>query len=320
MNPESEASKSAVDELVLDEPQKLARKKGGKLHKQTLFIIGMLSVAFINLAIFWVYVNISSILMAFESPADGSFTLINFEQVFREFGRSDSLLPGALLNTIKFWGAGFFIITPLSLLFSFFVYKKIWGYKIFRIIFFMPSIISAVVLTSLFSFMVGVDGPITKAFMWIAGLERTPILLGESRYALNTIILYNIWTGFGTNIILFNGAMSRIPEEIIEYDKLEGVGYFRELIFIVLPLIWPTLSTILIFSIVGIFNASGPILLFTQGNYDTYTISYYIFENVSKNVRMEYSSAIGLVFTVIGVPIALGAKKLLEVIGSDIEY
>lgn len=299
---------------------KSLKKQKGWLQKQQLFIIGMLSVALINLAIFWVYVNFSSILMAFQSPIDGKLSFINFESAFREFGRADSMLPSALVNTLKFWGSGFFIITPMSLLFSYFVYKKIWGYKIFRVIFFMPSIISAVVLTSLFTFMVGPDGPITKAFMWLCNLDQTPILLGQSKYALNTIILYNIWTGFGVNIILFNGAMSRIPDEIIEYNRLEGVGYFRELVQIVLPLIWPTLSTILIFSIVGIFGASGPILLFTQGQYNTYTISYIIFENVSRGVRLEYSSAIGLIFTVIGVPIALGAKKLLDVIGTDVEY
>jgi ABC-type sugar transport system permease subunit len=169
--------------------------------------------------------------------------------------------------------------------------------------------------------MVAPEGIVTNLIIKIFNLNEVPVLLGESRYALNTVIAYNIWTGFGVNIILFGGAMARIPEDIIEYSKLEGVGFYREIVQIILPLIWPTISTVLTLSVVGIFNSSGPILFLSPGREDTYTIAYWIFKQVYEpNGALNYAAAVGIFFTIIGLPIVLFIKWLLGKIGSDIEY
>ncbi len=296
--------------------------------KQRLFIIGMLSLALINFAIFWVYVNIQSIVMAFQDPGTGAFSFINFKTLFDALGHGRPLVDNpqvfsvdAIVNTLIFFAVSLFFITPVSFVFSYFLYKKIWGYKVFRVVFFLPSIISVVVLTSLFGYMFSTKGIVTEIFMWLTGSETTPIFFGEERYALTCLILYNIWTGFGTNIILFSGAMSRIPEELMEYNKLEGVGFARELVQFVAPLIWPTFSTVIIFACVGIFNASGPILFFTTGNFRTNTISYWIFAQVYQAGGIpEYAAAVGLFFTAIGVPFVMVVKWLLGKVGQDVEY
>ena len=108
--------------------------------------------------------------------------------------------------------------------------------------------------------------------------------------------------------------MSRIPLEIIEAEKIEGCGFFAELIHVILPLIWPTISTMLIFTMTGIFTSSGPILLFTEGQFETMTISYWIFNNVYKVGGGSYNmvSCAGLCFTVAGVPIILFVRWLLD--------
>lgn len=64
------------------------------------------------------------------------------------------------------------------------------------------------------------------------------------------------------NIILFSGAMNRIPESVIEYGKIDGAKPMREMFQIVLPMIAPALGTIMLLSCVSVFGASGPILLF----------------------------------------------------------
>ena len=114
--------------------------------------------------------------------------------------------------------------------------------------------------------------------------------------------------------------MARIPEEVIESACLDGIGFFKELNFIVVPLIWSTISTMIVFTVVGLFTASGPILLFTQGEFDTYTISFWIFQQVERGYDPNYPSAVGLFFTLIGTPIVLLSKYFLEKIGTDVEY
>ncbi len=303
--------------------EKVAKQKSKfwKRH-QTPFILGMLALPILTFLVFWVYVNFSSILMAFKSPGIEGFTFINFANAFKEFTMPDSILPNALVNTLKFFAVTLLFTTPASLVCSYFLYKKVFMYKIFRVVFFLPSIINVVVMTCLFRYMAGVQpiGILSLLLQNLFGLENPPILFGDSDYAMNTIILYNVWTGFGINIILFSGAMARIPEDVIEYGKLEGIGFTRELTQVVLPMIWPTMSTVLILAIVGLFNSSGPILFFTKGAFNTYTISYWIFDQVYHKNVYEYASAVGLIFTCIGLPITLIAKWALGKIGTDVEY
>ena len=221
----------------------------------------------------------------------------------------------ALKNTMIFFFSNLFVVLPVSLLLCYFLYKKVTGYKAFRFIFYLPSIVSASVYVVLFKYIIASNGPvgiIFDAFGW----EKIPYLT-DSSYALSTILFYTIFTGFGGNIVLLSGAMSHIDESILEAGKIDGVTMWRELVSLVLPLVWPTLSTLIIFSFVGIFSASGPILLFTEGAYGTMTISYWLFEQVQRYSVYYYPSAVGLFFTLIGTPIALIMRRVLSR-GTDI--
>ena len=91
---------------------------------------------------------------------------------------------------------------------------------------------------------------------------------------------------------------------------------------IIFPLIWPTVSTQIVFAFTGLFTASGPILLFgTDGQYETMTISYWIFKGVYSGRESAYNfvSATGLVFTIVGVPVILFVRWLMEKIPT-VEY
>ena len=166
------------------------------------------------------------------------------------------------------------------------------------------------------------QGPIAKWIEAAQGLSETPELLGVRKYALKTILGYTVWTGFGTNLILLGGAMNRIPEETIDAGKIDGVGMLRELFQIILPMVWPTLTTVIVFAFVGIFTASGPILLFVgeKNTVGVSTISYWIFMQVYGGASSQYASAVGLAFTVIALPIVFGVKLLMERLQEATEY
>ena len=109
----------------------------------------------------------------------------------------------------------------------------------------------------------------------------------------------------------------------MEYAKIDGVGTWRELVQIIIPMIWPTVSTMLTFAIVGLFTASGPILLFTKGQYGTYTISFWIFDlvqGVNGVTNFEYASAVGLFFTLVGVPIVMTVRHFINKLVEIVEY
>ena len=119
------------------------------------------------------------------------------------------------------------------------------------------------------------------------------------------MVVYSIWTGFGMNLILFSGAMVKIPPEINEAASLDGVGYFGELFKIVIPLIAPTIMIMLLFSAMGFLGSDGPILLFTEGMYGTQTIGFWFYKNVIVNPNYGLSSAFGLLMSLVSAPIVI---------------
>lgn len=133
--------------------------------RKNLFVVGMLSVAMIHFLVFWLYVNLSSILMAFKNVTlEGTkWGFGNFKIMFDSFANPASELRGAFVNTMIFFSINLLVKLPLTFLCSYFLYKKIKFYKYYRFVFFLPSIISAVVLTSLLKYMVNPGGPIPSA-------------------------------------------------------------------------------------------------------------------------------------------------------------
>lgn len=285
---------------------KAAKTFGLLKIRKAFFIVCMLAIPLINLVVFWFYVNFDSILLAFQSNQPGvgiKWGFENFRRFFEEFGMPDSEIPGALKNTLIFFFANLCVTLPVSVVLCYFLYKRIAGYKAFRFIFYLPSIISASVYVVLFKYIIGPDGTVG---LLLKAMGRTPVpFLTDSRYALGTILFYTVFTGFGGNIVMLSGAMSHIDESIVEAAKIDGASMTCEFFRIVLPLVWPTLSTLIILSFVGIFGASGPILLFTEGDAGTNTIAYWLYAQVQRWKVYNYPSAVGVFFTCIGAPIAL---------------
>lgn len=290
---------------------KAKRKSGIReiKRKEKVFLLVMLAIPIIHWFVFWLYVNLDTILLAFQTKT-GTWTLDNFKSIFYDFKKGEGISI-AVTNTLKYF-ANNLLILILALFISYFMYRNIKGTKFFRIIFYLPGIISAVALTTVYSDFISPTGAYGALMKLLGKQSEIKEFLADSRYATKAILIYCIWTGFGTNLLLFTGAMKRIPTEVIESCKLDGCSMIREFFQINLPLIWPTISTIIILNCTSLFAASGPILLFTYGNYKTTTIGFWIFRYVYEYNNYNIVSAAGLLFTCIGVPFILLVRKLID--------
>ena len=297
--------------------KKLGKKKEN--IEKSLFVVGMLLVPILHFIFFYIYVNFSSILMAFRRPRyDGSglfdWGFKNFSMFWEEVLASDSEILLCLRNTLIFFSTDIFVKLPLSLLICYFIYKKIAGHKLFRAIIYLPCIIMSTVFVTLYKYMIGTGGPLFA--IW-EQMGTDPIyFFSSSTYALKAILFYVIYSGLGGHFILLGGAMNAIDDSIIDAGKIDGAGPFRELVSIIIPAIWPTLSTMLLMTSISVFTASGPLLLFTKGEFETNTISFWIYgltTGITGYTDYEYASAVGLVFTLCGLPIVLTVKKLIGI-------
>jgi ABC-type sugar transport system permease subunit len=288
--------------------------------KKYVFVYSFLIVQIICFFVFYLAINLNSILLAFKVPT-GEQWYYNFEYFLKVSTTTVPLFSEYLPNTLKFFLTEWLLLL-IGFMFSYYIYKKITGYRFFRVMFFLPSIISSAVLVMLYKKMVGIGGPIVELYKLFCGSTKGIELLANSDTATVMIVIYMLWVGFGGKILILGGAMSRLPEDVIEYGKLEGIKPLREMFTIVLPMIWPTISTLITLIMTGIFTASGPILLFTKGAYHTTTISYYIWTQVygAPIGRYPVASAIGLFFTAIGLPIVLLVKHVCAKLDAEVSY
>lgn len=292
-----------------------------------LFIISFILIPTVHFLVTYVYVNIDSFVMAFKTIKNGQtiWSFENFTTFYSEIGKSGSEMQIAFKNTFK----TFFIkeiMFVVSFFVSYFLYKKVPGHNVFRICFFLPGLIAGTVVTNVYVRLMSSDGPIAPIVQGLMGLDYTPSLTSESEFVNKFIFIEVIWLAFPSNMILFGGAFSRIPTSVIESAELDGVNWYQEAFRIIIPMVWPTVSMLLMMSIAGIFGATGDVFLITRGKKGTQTISCWMYLQIFNNPGVEYSnaynymSAIGLNLTVVSVGLALGLRKLSDKFFKDVQY
>ena len=297
--------------------QPLNKKK--RMSKwDTAFVIVMLAIPIIHWIVFWLIVNVNSILMAFQLPT-GEWSMFSMQDALKNIMDGGSDIVIGMKNTLIYFIKDMVMI-PFQLLIAYFMYKKIKFYRGFQIIFYLPGIISGVAIANMFSNFISPAGPV-GVILSSMGVDPVPEFLANSDYATWTILFYTVWLGWAGNMLLFGGALARIPVDVLESARLDGINSFQEFIYIIIPLVWSTMSTIIILSLTGIFGAGGPILLFTKGNFKTMTIGYWIFDKIAYQGVGAYNevAATGLIFTAVGVPVIMTLKWLIEKIPT-VEY
>ncbi len=317
-----------AESFVIPKKKKMARHK-----TQGIFILSFITYPLILFIIFYVAVNINSIIMAFcETKLDGTQVFVgfkNFTTFWNSLMDSGNVVSISLINSLKMYAINLIVCIPLYIFFSYLLYKKCFMHRTIRAVVMLPQIISGFVICMLFvNFMSGDGAPIRAVFEKLGiftdsegiGLD----LLYSEKYAFGTTIFYGIWLSFGTNLIVYPNAMKEISPEIVESAKLDGVtNMFQDLRYIVLPLIFPTLSTFLVTGLAGIFTDSGSILAFYNTNAPEYVsnMGYYYSQLVLKGTDVTYPilAAGGLIMTLIVAPLTILLKYLLDKFGPTTE-
>ena len=309
------------------------RRMPRQRRKRLVFVLCMLAVPFLHFLIFWLWPNFRSILIAFQLPGKEELTLFNFERFFQELS-SDITGPRIwkmIDNSFIMFFVNTFVSLPMVLFLSYILFKRVRGYKVFRVLFYLPSILGGTVMTQIYRSLLMTDGPVEKLLdalnITLSDTTSYAGLLGSPETGMFMMIIYTLWTGVGVNMIMFTGAMNRVPQDIFESARIDGIGFFREFFNIILPLIWPTVTTMVVFSMVGIFSNAGLVMLLAPDNDATWNIGYYILKytlgantTVTRIDGFSYPAAIGLIFTLVNVPLVFGVKALCDRISRNVTY
>ena len=298
--------------------QKLPSKK---LH-DWLFAWSVYLIPALSFLVFWLYINLNSIILAFqgydvETGLVGFVGLENFAKIFEKFNAESSILFLSLRNSLINYVVGL-LCFGMSLIFSFYLFKKFLGHKLIRAIVMLPNILSSFIICLVVKKLIEDGFPMLAAFM---GNTKFPKLLTDENYAYMTTVVYSIWLSFSGYCIIIPNAMNAIEPEIIESAHIDGTNLFQEYYHFVLPLIFPTISTFLITGVSSILVGLGPLVEFYI--YDappsTYNVGYYMTVQTmttlgTAQAKIIYPeiAALGLFLTAITAPVVFGVKKFLN--------
>ena len=304
-------------------------------HKRLLFYVVLMAFPTIQSLIFQVYANINSILLAFQTYSirtDGKLGYLvtfglfdNMAQAFDIMKNSGSLV----LNSLYLYLLNLVIVSTLALFFSYYIAKKYTLSGLFRVILFLPSIISQVAMVTMYETMVNqVFVAIVEelgCYEWLVskGIDAG-LLNGNDSIKYVMILIYNLWFSYGINVMIYTGAMSSIDPSIVESAQLDGVNFIQELIHIYVPLIWPTFTTFVVTGMTGILTSRMGLTVFfgimEQTPFSVF--GYFLYrETLNSDVisatRYSYSvlSAVGLIVTFVMTPLTLGVRKIMETYG-----
>ena len=306
----------------------MAKKKlTSKRKKELIFVCVLLAYPVLQFLTTWIFVNSYSIILAFQHISiEGDVTFAgfsNFVEVIKDlFVASRGSVPlGNLeipynlmifLNSLGYTLITIFISLPLALISSYFLSKKMPLANLFRVIFFLPNIISTVALV--YAFRMQTIDP--NAGLLYHFFESIGITHQNWPTTTTIVYVYCIWAGLGYNVLLLSGAIGRIPKELFESAQMDGAGSFKEFTKIMIPMIWPTIVTLIVLGLTNILTLYLQPYLFNLNNNET--IAGAIFDGVSgTRARFPYYAAFGLLFSFVLAPLILYIRKVISKKYSD---
>ncbi len=297
-----------------------SKNKVGRTGNKWVYAL-LMAFPVLHFCVFYVYVNANSIAMAFQNvdPVTGeiTWTFANFADQFK------FLTTGPALNMLRVSLLGYVIHLVVGLttglMFAYYVYKKRTMSSMFRVLMFLPSIIPAIVLVTIYRYFA--DNAFPEIIAGLFNLTETPQgLFSNNETRLAVIIFYDIFVSFGTSVLVYTNKMDSIEPSLIEAAKIDGATQFQEFWHIVLPMTFSTISVFLVTGVASIFM--NQMFLFSFYGWappaDLDTFGYYFFRKTSEATTYNDKqalcslSALGLIFSAIAIPLTFGVRYLLN--------
>lgn len=294
-----------------------------KKIKDAVFFACMVAIPTVHFFIFWFGVNINSILLSFKVYDGKTFhwdVLANFEKFFTEYRLTD-FFSTAIKNSLI---ASLFTVVlniVLSIIFSLYIYRRYWGSTLFKVLLFVPSIVSSIVMVRVYSMVC--DEAIPKIMQLLFDKEDAMGLLANVKTKFGAILFYCLWSGFGSPILVYVGSMNNISDSVSEAAQLDGANFIKEAWYITIPLIFPTVVTYITVGLTGIFTNELSLFSFYGDSSEVHTLGYWFYcgvLNAEGHVsEYPYYSAVGLMFSFICIPVVLTVRWLLNKYGPSVE-
>jgi raffinose/stachyose/melibiose transport system permease protein len=273
--------------------------------------------AVLILAAFIVYPAFYSFFLSFHewngfTPQWGPFVgLDNYALLAR-----DGIFWKAAVNSVLFVA----VRTPLEVGIAFglalLLNRKLPGRSLMRTLFFVPVVMSLIVVTILFQRILEPNAGVLNVFLRDIGLGALARpWLGDPATALPAVIFVSIWKNVGFSLVILLAGLQGLPQEVIEAARVDGADRWRLTRNVVVPLMKPIIAITTILSIIGGLKVFDLIFIMTRGgpSYSTEVFATMLYRHAFDLNEMGVASALAVVMVLV----IMGSSRIQTILLRD---
>nr|WP_300004369.1 sugar ABC transporter permease [Tissierella sp.] len=283
-----------------------------------IFLAACLTPALLLFSVFILYPTISVFTMALYKwgGLSSKKTFVGFNN-FKILMKDENFMRAAQ-NTIFLLVVTTLITMVFAIIFAAILTKEdIKGQNFFRIVFYVPNILSVVVISGIFAAIYDPSQGLLNSLIGVfksSGWENIQFL-GNQKLVIPAIAGAMVWQAIGYYMVMYMASMSSIPQALYEAAEIDGAGKIRQFFDITLPLIWETIRTTLTFFIVSNINLSFLFVkVMTLGGPDGSSEVFlsYMYKQAYTNASYGYGMAIGATIFVFSFALSAIINKITE--------
>lgn len=298
--------------VVQSEKAYTALKKKKRWPTYALFFI---LPAFILYSLFVIVPTLGSVYYSFTSwdgiSSDVRFIgLANFVEIWNS-PRVHNALQNTLILTISL----VILENLLAILLAMLVDKVRWFSKIFRSIFYFPTLLSGIVMGFVWSMMLNYNFGVVNQLLTKIGLGAITVdWLGDPKYALIAILFSTVWKGAGYYMIIYLAGLQGIPQELNEAASIDGANGWKQFRHITFPLLAGSVTVCMVLSMISALKIFDQIAVMTDGGpgFETETLTYLIYKVGFGELRQGFGTALAMVLFFIILIITVFQVKVLQ--------
>ena len=184
------------------------------------------------------------------SPTETFVGMANFQALAKDVKFITAMQNTILLIVTVTLITFFFAIVFAAIL----TREKIKGQNFFRIVFYIPNILSVVVIAGIFSAIYKPENGMLNSILSLFKGETVMVLWKDQPMVIVSVIIAMVWQAIGYYMVMYMASMSAVPESLYESAGLDGAGRLTQFFQLTLPLIWTNIRTTLTFFIISTIN------------------------------------------------------------------
>lgn len=299
----------------------IKRKKRVRIIKENLSAWAFLAPYLAIFSMFFIIPFFYSIIISFFDwnmfqPQLTKF--VGFENYYNVLFNTESIFYtyfwSGLKNTVLFVIISVPLLVLIPLLLAILIDIEPFGYKFFRVILFLPTVLSISAVILIWRWQLYTNGGFINSILKLIGLEEIGFLQTQP-WAWVSILIVTIWWTMGTNMVILGAGLKNIDRTLYEAAEIDGASSFQSLVFITIPLLVPQFIIVGIMTMLASFNIYGQPDLLTQGgpNRLTTVIMMYIRQFASGvNGKPGIATTMSLMLGLIMIAISIIQAKIIR--------